>query len=223
MTAINADVPRREGFYGETKLTKKGRPRKGPGGRRHFTHKDYGLVHTPSLKRVALQLNYLDKDGSVCKVMPTWNYHSDEGKASAMKFAREERDRLLALPEYQAYLQRVFADITGKNNNMARVTPIAVPKTVEGLVGVHAKPHTKRLLSNEESSTVTIFAHGPKPDGSIKYRSWSVRKHGLSEALRKAAHWRAEFVGAEPPTVTQLATAERSVRQQFSHILAGLG
>lgn len=207
----------------ETSLTKKGKPRKGPGGRRHFTHEDYGLILTPSLKRVALQLNFLDKNGSVCKVMPTWNYHSEEGKVSAIKFAREERDRLLELPEYQAYLSRVFADITGKKKNMARVTPIAVPKTVEGLVGIHAKPQIYRLKNNEESINLTIFAHGPNPDGSPKYRSWSVRKHGLSEALRKAADWRAEFVGAKPPTVTQLAIAERSVREQFSHILAGLG
>lgn len=155
--------------------------------------------------------------------MPTWNYHSEQGKTSAIKFAREERDRLLVLPEYQAYLSWVFVDITGKKNNMARVTQIAVPKTVEGLVGIHVKPQTKRLISNEKPSHLTVFAHEPKPDGSIKYRSWSVRKHGLSEVLRQAAHWRAEFVGAKPPTVTQLAIPERSVRQQFSHILAGLG
>lgn len=208
----------------ENVKTAKGRIKKGPGGHRHFTHPDYGLVHTPSLKRVALALNYIDANGVVRKVMPTWNYHTESGFKSAQKFARVERDRRLALPEYQAYLRSVFVDTTGKSKSLARVVPNEGEKTIEGLVGLYAKVQTTHpKVKDKEVFYFSVLAHAPKLTGGRKIRSWSVRKYGLSEAILRAATWRAEFVGGQPPSLASLTKAERSVRQQFAHLLAGIG
>lgn len=193
---------------------------------RHFTHPDYGLVVCDSINTVRVLLHYINESGKTVKVNPTWVYHSDAGLATAISEARKERDRLLSLPEYQAYLATIYADPTGEKKT--RVRPRSNPAKPKGVItqltGLFMKVDTKPLKSGDgESYYLNVMAHIPNPESKAKakrkLRGWSVNKHGLAGALRQAAEWRYESVGDAPPTEQELAFAEAEVRRGYKDFI----
>lgn len=195
--------------------------------RKHFTHPDYGITICHTIKTVRLALHYIAEDGNVKMETQTSVYHSDEGLKSCMRFARAERDRLIAQPQFQAYIARKYTDpARAKGAGLNSVRPRQHSKNKSGLIsslpGLFMKLNTiDPKGTGREVYYLNVTAHGPVPNRRPKLRSWSVRKYGLGEALRLAAEWRNDYVGDLPPTEKELRLAEAQVRKAYSAYFGG--
>lgn len=195
--------------------------------RKHYTHPDYGITICHTIKTVRLALHYIAEDGKVKKETQTSVYHSDDGLKTCMRIAREERDRLLALPQFQAYIARKYTDPerakgAGPNSVRPRQGRRYKSGLISSLPGLFMKANTiDPKGKGREVFYLNVIAHGPVPNRPIKLRSWSVRKYGLAEALRRAAEWRNDFVGDLPPTEKELRLAEAEVRKAYSEYFGG--
>ncbi len=192
--------------------------------RSHFTDPDYGITVSEKLGRVALVLKYVAETGDIKRVAPTWSFFTPGGKDTALQAARRERDKLLEQPQFQAYLRQTYADPTGRRSRHVRSENGNHRGLIPNLQGLFVSVTTKhsRVLGGSVNY-VNIYAHGPGANAKTKYRSWSVRKYGLNQALDKAASWRAEYVGSQKPSAMEMAKAEAAVRATFRAYLSGEG
>ncbi len=184
--------------------------------RTHFTDDLYGIRVSNKLGRVLLKLHYLDETGSVKSVSPTWSFSSELIKNTAMKLAKEERKKLLSQPQFQAYLNLKYADATGNKSLHVKPYKTATNATIPVLNGVYVDLKTSKARSDgRPMHYLNITAHGPMPNGKTKYRSWSVRKHGVHGALIEAVKWRTGYVGGTMPPMIYITNAEKLIIRNY--------
>jgi len=65
------------------------------------TDENFGLTDNRATGQIILQLNYINRHGDVCPHVPYWPYHCEGSRQEALDAAKQERARLLSLPQFQ--------------------------------------------------------------------------------------------------------------------------
>lgn len=65
------------------------------------TNENFKLTDNRAAGQIILQLDYINRHGDVCPHVPYWPYHCEGSRQQALVAAKQERARLLALPQFQ--------------------------------------------------------------------------------------------------------------------------
>tara|TARA_Y100000780_G_scaffold200726_1_gene192851 strand:+ start:1000 stop:1641 length:642 start_codon:yes stop_codon:yes gene_type:complete len=189
----------------------------------------YGITAPEGKNFVLLRMYYLDEKGKRTRTR-TFSYYTDAGYKSAVAFAQQARDELLALPEFQAYLHRHYLP----DQAAGVATPSKVRKRADGvsergIVGLKNIRVASALRVRLDESVITrwdILAMTPdNTSAGSRYRSrtWSIRRYGLHRALWLATAWQAEAEGRARPSDAVIDAAREDIlkrhgQQMRSHI-----
>ena len=184
---------------------------------RKFNNDEYGITDCTSTSRILLRLNYIDDEGNVRATVPSWTYHCEESRATALRAAKRERKKLLQQPQFKEYLDRVYLPASSEYAVPRRradgTSQAGVIKALPGLWIAITKSHPK--VVGKQVNYVNVMA-GIAEGNKRKLKGWSVRKYGLATALREAAFWRSTALGTEIPSEQELELGHQQVMQKYA-------
>jgi len=179
-----------------------------PGRMKHPTDDDYGLFINDEERFVRVRLQALSAHSAEpYPCISKFHYACHGGRDGALRAARAHRDRMVKTEDVQRLISRSFAapDRPGVHARTRRRNQ--QDTTCPGLIGVFLVETKKTRADGRTWPLYSIV--GRIAQASAK--QYSVGKYGVEEAVRRAAVWRAEQIGAAPPP-------EKSIREAADNV-----